>query len=559
MPLIGATDDEWDEYFDYLQNAAFEGVIILSSAGYSGSLMSSSTIDRCMQECSERGMKVIAGLAMSQHGDDTVSVEESRKAYIKACTACANTLYSSFKQKYPDVFCGWYLSHELSNSIYAKDPEGCAELLNGIISAVDALDNDMPLLLSPFTASWGGNADKLKSALTKVFELTDFRPIDIYCPQDSVGAELTSLSNSASYYAAMKECCDKEGIQLWANIENFVISSSVPGYASETVAAPLSRFVSQLEAVKPYISGCATFTFEAYAPDKIGNYTVYTDVDYFYNAYLSYLNTGIAPDETSPVIEEITCTEPVDDYCTVTLKMKTPTYHIMTVSCTSQGRVRCFGRYYMTEIGAYTYLSFREYVGRAGADGIVYSFCAYDFASSASVQKMFGYNTQVKDLFIYEIDRTLTRKVISVGSEYTATTAATHSNGDSGNELTDGLYGASNNFGDAKWSGYNSEAISFTIDLAKSVEGVADVCVSMLAGGLGAIFEPKSIEVYVSDDNETFYPIGGIITDSASDGTLYSEKRSLELEYGVACRYVKIDINPTGWFFLDEIEIAVYE
>ena len=164
----------------------------------------------------------------------------------------------------------------------------------------------------------------------------------------------------------------------------------------------------------------------------------------------------------------------------------------------------------------------------------------------------------MEEVFVYDIDRTAERHIVSVGKAYTST-KPTHSNGDNGGELTDGKYGRSNDFGDAAWCGLDGSAPWETvIDLGERTEAIADITLSCLSGGLGSIYLPKSVEYYISDDGVTFVSIGRTDNTMSGDGTLYAERCGLELEKGVACRYVKVVAMPNGWCFLDEVEVAVY-
>lgn len=558
MPNYGATDKEYDTYFTYLQNAGFEGIIILSNGGYDGNI-DKAVLQKILDYCKKYNMKIFAGVTSSQHNFDAMCENHAyAETYIKSMQKVMDNIYYAFGKTYREQLYGWYFNMELNNVVYKKNADLCAELVNAVIEKANAIDDKMPLLMSPYTAGWGGGAAQLKIDLTNFLSKTNFRPFDIYCPQDSVGAGLINIEDSAGYFKVMKECCDEKGIVLWANVEDFVVNSHVPGYKADTLPAPLSRFVKQIGYIKKYISGCTTFTFQAYTPEDVFNYTIHNEVTYYYNEFLKYANTGKAPKETQPEILEVTQSEPVDGYITVNVVMNIPTYHIDIVCADYDGVSHSFGSWYLTEADGKTYLSFRDYVGDTGDKGRIYAFKAYDHSSDASGVAMLGYNCDMTSLFSGPVDRTKEGKIVSIGATYTASTPPQHSNKDDGMELTDGIFGSSSSFGDAPWQGYN-QAVTFVMDLGEIKENVGDIVISMLAGGTGAIYEPQTISVKGSMDGATYYNFGTFNGVMENKDTLFTVKRTIELKNAASCRFIQIDVEPVGWFFVDEIDVVAYD
>ncbi|MDD4125679.1 MAG: DUF4434 domain-containing protein, partial [Eubacteriales bacterium] len=324
LPFAGCTEEDADEYFDNLQNAGLEGLIVLNGAGYDGTIMSESAFDTMLARCEKRGMKVFMGLNMAEY--DLYSTDGYADTFLSTAKTTAAAIYAKYKLKYPNALYGWYFNTELNNSVYSSHPEVCVKLLNGFIDIFNEIDPNMPMLMSPFTASWAGNADKLQSDLSSIMEQVNFRSFDIYCPQDSVGAELITIGSSASYLAAAKSCCDEKGIRFWANLENFIIKSNLPG-CDDTVPAPLSRFIEQMEIASRYAEILTSFTFEAYSPEAFGNYTIYNDTGYYYDKYLEYLNTGEIA-ETKPDGLNISVRDAEEGYLYITVSLKTPSYGI---------------------------------------------------------------------------------------------------------------------------------------------------------------------------------------------------------------------------------------
>ncbi len=552
LPLAGCTEADADEYFDNLQNAGLKGLIVLNGAGFDGVIMSESAFETLFAQCEKRGMSVFMGLNMAKH--DLYTTEGYADEFLSVTKTAAETIYAKYKAKYPNAFRGWYFNTELNNSVYAAHPEICVKLLNGYIDVIEQIDSSMPMLMSPFTASWAGDAAKLQTSLANIMRQVNFRPIDIYCPQDSVGAELVALDSSDAYLAAAKSCCDEEGINFWVNVENFIIKSRLPG-SDDTVPAPLSRFTKQMEIASRYTETLTSFTFEAYSPEAFGNYTIYNDTGYFYEKYLEYLTAGTAS-ETKPAVPDVAVRDAEEGYVYVTVSLKTPTYGLSDLAVTKNGVYSPIGRYLVNAKGNMSYVSYRDKID--GSNGIKYEFKAYDFASSSSASKFYGYKCEIDEVFTCEIDRTLTKRNVALGCAYTGS-APTHSNGDNGGEFTDGIYGGAD-FSDAAWSGYSDTRYEFIIDLGEIVEGIADFNVSLLGGGLGSIYEPKSITFAVSADGAIYHAAGEVkYTSQGSGNSLYKTSMGLQLELGAAARYVKVTVDCYGWCFIDEMEIYKYE
>ena len=154
-------------------------------------------------------------------------------------------------------------------------------------------------------------------------------------------------------------------------------------------------------------------------------------------------------------------------------------------------------------------------------------------------------------------DRTRPARNAALYKSYT-TSGATHSNGDGGNELTDGKHGKADFF-DAAWQGCNSPVFEIVIDLGEYTENIGDIRIEALGGGYGAVMEPKSFEVAVSANGSVFDTVGELKCSDEGTGSAYIKTLELQLAESAAGRYVKITVNVLGWFFTDEIEIMTHD
>ena len=539
MSLAGADEEMAETYFDTLQEAGIEGLIILHGAAADGSVPATATLDLLFKQADKRGMKIYMGF----NGADDIYGQTD--AFLTANAKAMNTLYTRYRTTYPDVFCGWYMTPEFSNGDYAARNRETADILNGVIANLEALDPSLPLMLSPYCTSWGGSPAQLKTDLLKLFSAVRFRSIDIYCPQDGVGCGYVSEDSAGDYLAAAAGVCDSRGIRFWANLENFKLKASVPD-GDEDIPAPVSRFVKQLWTAVRYAEEFVTFTYEAYMPEYFSNYTIYNDSDAYHHAYIEYLNTGKAPAETEPPQVSLHT-----DGNLVTVSYPTPTYETSYVRVVSGSAGRWFSRRLLQTSGGMTYLTFRN--ESPGEDLTV---TVFDLSAQSSGPKTFGPDGEPKKSS-GKVDRSKPFYNAAAGASYT-TTKPSHSNGDNGGELTDGQHGKADFF-DPAWLGHNGMTFEIVIDLGKTIDRIGDIRMEVLGGGYGAVYEPRKFTVSVSLDGSTYTEVGTKECTDENTGAQYIKTAELSFEEYVSARYVKIDVTVFGWFFTDEIEVIAYD
>ena len=122
-----------------------------------------------------------------------------------------------------------------------------------------------------------------------------------------------------------------------------------------------------------------------------------------------------------------------------------------------------------------------------------------------------------------------------------------------GTELTDGKI-ANSSFYSGAWSAYvNVGQVSMTFDLgaAKTFE---EVRLNTLQHIGAAIWLPTAVYVYTSNDKENWKLVS---TDgvgaSTTENFVYNYKTTMYKPE--TARYVKVTVDPNGWFFVDEVEI----
>ena len=538
MSLNGVSAEMAEEYFDTLGEAGITGLVILHGSDAAGKVYANSALDHVFAQSQKRGMKVIMGMnpANDIYGDT--------EGFVSANARALNALYARYGEPYPDVFYGWYMTHEFSNGDLHAHPDETANIINAVMENINAVTPGLPLMLSPYCTSWGGGDKQLKEDLEKIFSNINEPENVIYCPQDGVGCGYFNTENAGDYLSAAAVVCKRHGAEFWVNLENFILDSSVPD-GDDDIPAPVTRFIKQIRTAAKYASVLATFTYESYMPEYFSNYTIYNDIESYHLNYLYYLNTGKLPGETAPgdIKAEIS-----DDL--LTIRFPSPTYGVSAVKLTRGGGERWFSGRLLREYGSETYLTLPN-----DAYDEPFSVTVYDRSANSSGACRFekdGSPSQTGG----PPDRTRPARNAALYKSYT-TSGATHSNGDGGNELTDGKHGKADFF-DAAWQGCNSSVFEVIIDLGEYTENIGDIRIEALGGGYGAVMEPKSFEVAVSSDGSVYETVGEQKCSDEGTGSAYIKTLELQLAEAAAGRYVRITVNVLGWFFTDEIEIITY-
>ena len=127
----------------------------------------------------------------------------------------------------------------------------------------------------------GGNAEECGKMWTNVFAQADFRPGDIFAPQDCVGAGGLNLDNLWEWFSNLKKAVNtKPGLKFWGNVETFD--------QRFWTSAPLERVQKQLEIVNGYVGNLICFAYNHYNSPFVVNPA-------YHQAYLQYCRTGCLP------------------------------------------------------------------------------------------------------------------------------------------------------------------------------------------------------------------------------------------------------------------------
>ena len=153
---------------------------------------------------------------------------------------------------------------------------------------------------------------------------------------------------------------------------------------------------------------------------------------------------------------------------------------------------------------------------------------------------------------------------VAFGKDYTASTKSNASYTDTdGVELTDGNLGNGADAYSPTWAGYNGAAggkYEYVIDLGEKFENIASFSVNALQLKSWGITVPKSIKVYVSDDNVAWTEAGALDIPSATYNSAAQEALTFEVKTAsaVSGRYVKFElIAASSFIFISELTVNV--
>ena len=489
-------------------------------------------LETLLSAAEQTGIKVFVGLNDSaEWWQKGVNDRGWIEAQASLGVAGAKTIYEKYAKEYPNALHGWYFVFEFFNmKANATQVENAAYLLSLYRDGLYSFSPEMPMMLSPYIASAGADESETERLWKSVFAETSFRPGDIYCCQDSVGAGHITIDRLEGYFKAIKAAVDtKPGLVFWANNEDFT--------QSDWTTAPLDRFVRQLEISDKYVEAHVTFAYSHYQNPDTGKTG-------YHNAYKTYYETGVIP-ETVLKAPEVGY-KPSADGSSVAIsgKAKNENDSLMGVRIYKNGEIVKFidfSQNYGKKEYDFSYTDFNL----SGTGSAGYRVCAVDYFANESPFYEFNVDFNGKN-----------GKNAALGKKYTlAVQPESQYPDEEGASLTDGKL-AEAAYYDPAWAGFLGRP-EITVDLGKVETGIYGIEISTLGGGSAGVYAPTNISVSVSDDGKSFRP--AVTRDFDADPGVDSADRvarSILLAENVSGRYVKISVATNqSWIFIDEISV----
>ncbi|SHF89338.1 protein of unknown function [Mariniphaga anaerophila] len=248
----------------------------------------SDLVENCLRNAKEAGFKVFLGLNFHENWWTASFSPEWLFAQMETGNQVATELVKKYKNKYPNTMYGWYWVWEVDN-LNVKTTERQDVLINALninINHLNEITPEMPFMLCPFVNYRVGNSPENAEMWKYVLPRVNFRKGDIFAPQDCVGAGGLELEMVDEWFSTMADAVKLvPGLEFWSDAETFD--------QQFWTAAPLDRFVKQMEAVSPYVSNIITFAYSHY-------YSPFLKTDEFHKTYMHYVHEGTFPDSQEP-------------------------------------------------------------------------------------------------------------------------------------------------------------------------------------------------------------------------------------------------------------------
>jgi hypothetical protein len=241
---------EWRELFQEMKELGIDTVIYQAAAWaevrecyYPSRLFAGfrawNSFDPLVEAAAKEGMQFFMGGLGNLYAFDEKATRETLSKDCEMQLAC----YDELVERYQGGFHGFYMSPETAYP-GQRQPER-EMLLNGyfhdVCQGVKARTPGMPILLSPGTFYRANSREEIHDFLYNLFAGA---PIDIMCPQDSIGTFGNRLPHLKPSFEIWQQVCRELGFRLWVNVESF--QRARLGTEQDFVPAEFKRLAAQL-------------------------------------------------------------------------------------------------------------------------------------------------------------------------------------------------------------------------------------------------------------------------------------------------------------------------
>lgn len=274
------SDADWRREFHSMQDVGMDIIVFGCTAdskkktafyptrvpGYRQAEGYHDAVGKCLAAAKATGMKVVVGLNFAGQDWFRKGATDPEWLYdqMRQGNAIADDLYKQYHAKYPATLWGWYWVWEADNLNFrtSERADVLAHALDLSVSHLHALAPHMPVMLCPFMNAACGPPEEYAATWKHILAKCSLGRGDIFAPQDSCGAGGLNVQIVGRWFAALKTAVDtKPGLRLWSDTETF--------NQADWTAAELNRFVSQLKAIQPSVSGYVTFAYCHYYSPQI--------------------------------------------------------------------------------------------------------------------------------------------------------------------------------------------------------------------------------------------------------------------------------------------------
>lgn len=262
------TKNQWIELFREMLSAGIDTGVLQASmwnelketyypSKYFSEYKQWNVVPQMLEAAAETGMKIALGGYGSVVGWTSLLNEEAIQKEIERQTACLKELL-----QWRECFDILYFTPETAyheNERSAEREKGMNTLYREYFARVKDLAPEKQIMMSPASKFPAGHEDDFLDFWSVML---DGVPLDILCPQDSVGCSGCLLSEQDQMWKLWKRVTG-ERIHLWAHMELF--ERRCFGGPAPFISAPPERVLTQNKNLAPYIEKCVCFEYPFFA------------------------------------------------------------------------------------------------------------------------------------------------------------------------------------------------------------------------------------------------------------------------------------------------------
>jgi len=312
----------YDKYFSDLESVGYDTIIVQmtrteeadgSSTFYYPTSITENTegvnvkanleysyiLEELLTACDERGFDVYMGLSVEEYSWWALTCYYD-ETYMNHC---ANTdvymvqeIYDQFNSH--KSFIGWYFAYELFSN-----PIGWESLwannVNAVVDKIDSLNDNRPILFSPFRQIQLGLITNEYLMWKNFFKKTHLRSIDIFCPQDSIGkldekdnphtsCDKDDYKRVYDYIDQTAKAAKEAGVHYYVNCELF---RAVNGDSAYLYVGDINRVVRQIKNASRQAEKLVTFSASHYFLENETGVDTKEARESFFNDYKKVYNS----------------------------------------------------------------------------------------------------------------------------------------------------------------------------------------------------------------------------------------------------------------------------
>lgn len=551
-------EGKWFSELNYLKKDKMEYIVLtgitftsndLTKTAYNSSLPETKKIygDRdevelCLKAAEKLGIKVFLSTDFNTEWWQKAGIDSDwLSGQMNRANLICDELYKKYHSKYKNAFYGWYFPYEIDNVNFNNHSKfnSLANAININLNYLDSKGERLPFMMSPFMNSAFGTSKQYANNWKYFFSITNLKPNDVFCPQDSVGAGGLDVNEVNSWFTALRKSVDvKKGLKLWANLETF-------DYVNNSTVT-LDRIVKQMYMEQPCVDKIISFSYtHYYSPNNID--------PGFNKAYYKYVKTGTILRNKLSKPKNLRIEKMGDNEFRIIWDKPSNTKNI------------CGYRVYRNGILIYNPIVQRKYGGnkkefylnvvdkpilKSNVKSYTYEVKSIDFSGNSS---------KASNVVTVNVDKIkIFPRLLSKGSSYTFSPKPDFNYNDNGVKLTDSKYAYYNTIKDKSFTGWYNNPFNIEIDL-KSIKQARQFVIDYYRDPRSWAMLPKAASIAVSKNGVDFMPIGYIripsIPFSDRKGSKY--QLYLTLDKSIPTRFIKLTTipEPNYYVFIDEFQI----